>query len=62
MNAGRKENYTNVQLYEYNGTLAQQWEIKKIDSQNYNIISKNTNKCLDILWRKYSRWFKYTDI
>lgn len=45
---GRKDNYTNVQLYEYNGSLAQQWEIKKLDDKSCNIVSKNSNKCLDI--------------
>ena len=46
--AGRKENFTNVQLYQYNGTSAQQWEIKKIDDKNYTIFSKNSSKCIDI--------------
>lgn len=48
VSGGRKENYSNVQLYEYNGTLAQQWEIKKINDNEYSIFSKNSNKCLDI--------------
>lgn len=53
VNQGKIESGSNVQLYEYNGTIAQQWEIKKIDEKVYNIISKNSTKCLDIELRNY---------
>ena len=62
VNGGVKENSTNIQLYEYNGTLAQQWEIKEIEKNKYTIFSKGSDKCVDIKWRNYTRWFKYSII
>lgn len=50
VNGGKKEDETNVQLYDFNGSLAQQWEIKELEDNTYTIISKNSNKCLDIKW------------
>lgn len=59
VDGGRKQDSTNVQLYEYNGTLAQQWEIKEIEKNEYTIFSKDSDKCIDIKWRSYTRWYKY---
>lgn len=56
VSGGIKEDWSNIQIYENNNTLAQQWEIKELENETYVIISKNSSKCIDIEWRKYTKW------
>lgn len=46
-NASSKDR-TNIQLYKYNGTLAQCFYITKLDNDNYQIMNVLTNKLLDV--------------
>lgn len=46
---GKTDNGTNIQLYKFNNTKAQKWNIKHLGNGYYTITSKlNNNKCLDV--------------
>ena len=43
-----KENESNVLLWSYNGGTNQQWKFQKTSSGYYNILAKDSGRCLDI--------------
>ena len=47
VSGGSYDNYANVQIYNNNGTAAQQWEITNLGNGCYKIISKQSGKALD---------------
>ena len=48
MKSGGKEEGTNVQQYEYNGTAAQQWKIVNEKNNLKKFVSKVNGLCLDL--------------
>lgn len=50
VNSASKDNYANIQLYESNGTLAQQFYFKNDGNGFYTITNLNSGKALDLQW------------
>ena len=48
VNFGSKENFGNIQLYKYNGTVAQGWKVSH-DAQGYvTFVNVGSNKAIDV--------------